>query len=408
MTRASGTVTSAGTGASSSSGSVGSSAPVLVPNAGTSAQNATVLTGVQYSGLVVDKRAATLPSKYNGKGDITSWINSMRSYFEVLRTLQEDRSMIMGTNIEPAIRSFIELQAVTAGYERIDLTEWLKVILMLVELNRANGIDFSTLAIAKISLQPLLNMAPVRRRSDPHTFYYADLKGTKDGQTIGTLRYSICMRFSISNAVRMYCLNPPITSPIRKKLPPPPGVFPPPSVPSSTPTHPSLNLSSLNSPEANGPMAAAAAAAKASPYGVSAIRICLLHCKGLTARNEASRSRRGLAPYVSYQLPGFPRHDTPFSSGSNPMFDDVCVFPLVNSRAVEKFLRDFQLQMHVFDDNDEDLEDAGLLGSTAIPLKHLVNGQAIYGTYQLTGCRGQVTTGRIRLAENTVIQNPEG
>ncbi|GBG59283.1 hypothetical protein CBR_g32296 [Chara braunii] len=54
----------------------------------------------------------------------------MRSYFEVLRTPQEDRSMIMGTNTEPVVQSFIELQAVTAGYERIDLTEWLKVTLV--------------------------------------------------------------------------------------------------------------------------------------------------------------------------------------------------------------------------------------------------------------------------------------
>ncbi|GBG74863.1 hypothetical protein CBR_g19376 [Chara braunii] len=127
MSRASGTVTSAETGASSSSDRVGSSALVLVPNAGTSAQNAAVLTGIQYNGPVVDKRAATLPSKYDGKGDITSWISSMRSYFEVLRTPQEDRSMIMGTNTEPGVRSFIELQAVTARYERIDLTKWLKV-----------------------------------------------------------------------------------------------------------------------------------------------------------------------------------------------------------------------------------------------------------------------------------------
>ncbi|GBG83705.1 hypothetical protein CBR_g37506 [Chara braunii] len=127
MARASGTVKSAGTGASSSSGSAGSSALVIVPNSGTSAQNATVLTGVQYSGPVVDKRAATLPSKYDGKADITSWISSMRSYFEVMRTPQEDRSMIMGTNTEPAVRNHIELQAVAAGYERIDLTEWLKV-----------------------------------------------------------------------------------------------------------------------------------------------------------------------------------------------------------------------------------------------------------------------------------------
>ncbi|GBG60260.1 hypothetical protein CBR_g4213 [Chara braunii] len=130
MQRASGTVMSAGTGASSSSGSAGSSALVPFPNAGTSAQNAAVLTGVQYNGPVVDKRESTLPSKYVGKGDITSWISSMLSYFEVLRTPQEDRSMIMGTNTEPAVRSFIELQAVTAGYERIDLTEWLKVTLV--------------------------------------------------------------------------------------------------------------------------------------------------------------------------------------------------------------------------------------------------------------------------------------
>ncbi|GBG73152.1 hypothetical protein CBR_g12870 [Chara braunii] len=127
IVRSSGTMASAGTGASSSSGSADSSALVMVPNAGTSAQNATVLTGVQYSGPMVDKRAATLPSKYDGKADITSWISSMRSYFEVMWTPQEDRSMIMGTNTEPAVRNHIELQVVAASYKRIDLTEWLKV-----------------------------------------------------------------------------------------------------------------------------------------------------------------------------------------------------------------------------------------------------------------------------------------
>ncbi|GBG81540.1 hypothetical protein CBR_g32529 [Chara braunii] len=125
--RASGTAVSAGTGASSSSGSTGSYALIAVPNAGTSAQNATVLTDVQYNGPMVDKRAATLPSKYDGKADITSWISSMGSYFEVMRTPQEDRSMITGTNTEPAVRNHIELQAIAACYARIDLTDWLKV-----------------------------------------------------------------------------------------------------------------------------------------------------------------------------------------------------------------------------------------------------------------------------------------
>ncbi|GBG66570.1 hypothetical protein CBR_g64842 [Chara braunii] len=79
---------------------------------------------------MVDKRAPTLPSKYDGKADITSWISSMRSYFEVMRTPQEDRSMIMGTNTEPAVRNHIELQVVVARYARIDLTDWLKVTLV--------------------------------------------------------------------------------------------------------------------------------------------------------------------------------------------------------------------------------------------------------------------------------------
>ncbi|GBG91159.1 hypothetical protein CBR_g52040 [Chara braunii] len=153
MTRASGIVMSAGSGASSSSGSAGSSALVIVPNAGTSAQNATVPTGVQYSGPMVDKRAATLSSKYDGKADITSWI----SYFEGMRTPQEDRSMIVGTNIEPAIRNYIELQAVAAGYERIDLTEWLKVtsVRTLEDLLLARYQDKHAALKARLKLEAL-------------------------------------------------------------------------------------------------------------------------------------------------------------------------------------------------------------------------------------------------------------
>ncbi|GBG86352.1 hypothetical protein CBR_g41347 [Chara braunii] len=157
VARTSGTVSSAGTGASSLSGSAGSYALVIVPNAGTSAQNAAVLTGVQYSGPMVDKRAATLSSKYDGKADITSWISSMRSYFEVMRTPQEDRSMIMGTNIEPAVRNHIELQVVVAGYERIDLTEWLKVtpVLTLEDLLLAWYQDKHVALKARLKLEAL-------------------------------------------------------------------------------------------------------------------------------------------------------------------------------------------------------------------------------------------------------------
>ncbi|GBG62157.1 hypothetical protein CBR_g29356 [Chara braunii] len=106
---------------------------------------------------MVDKRAATLPSKYDGRADITSWISSMRSYFEVMRTPREDRSMIMGTNTEPAVRNHIELQPVAAGYERIDLTEWLKVtpVRTLEDLLLARYQDKHAALKARLKLEAL-------------------------------------------------------------------------------------------------------------------------------------------------------------------------------------------------------------------------------------------------------------
>ncbi|GBG68614.1 hypothetical protein CBR_g3155 [Chara braunii] len=153
--RVSGTVANAGTGVSSSSVNADSSALVTVPNAGKSAQNATVFIGIQYSSPMVDKRAVTLPS--NGKADVTSWISSMRSYFKVLRTPQEDRSMIMGTNIEPTVRNYIQLQVIAAGYERIDLTEWLKItpVRTLEDLLLARYQDKHAALKARLKLEAL-------------------------------------------------------------------------------------------------------------------------------------------------------------------------------------------------------------------------------------------------------------
>ncbi|GBG69829.1 hypothetical protein CBR_g4658 [Chara braunii] len=93
IARASGTVMSAGSGASSSSGSADSFALVIVPNAGTSAQNATIPTGVQYSGPMVDKRAATLPSKYDGKADITSWIRLFSTAGKQAKGVEESSAL---------------------------------------------------------------------------------------------------------------------------------------------------------------------------------------------------------------------------------------------------------------------------------------------------------------------------
>ncbi|GBG70434.1 hypothetical protein CBR_g6562 [Chara braunii] len=74
----------------------------------------------------IDRKAAQIPSKCDGKDDVESWISSMRSYFDVLGTPSSTQSSILGTNVEPVVRGFLETQAVQSGYKRIDLNIWLK------------------------------------------------------------------------------------------------------------------------------------------------------------------------------------------------------------------------------------------------------------------------------------------
>ncbi|GBG59188.1 hypothetical protein CBR_g32203 [Chara braunii] len=74
----------------------------------------------------MDRKATHIPSKYDGKDDIESWINFMRSYFDVLGTLPVTQSLVLGTNVEPAVRGFLEVQAIQSDYKRIDLNKWLK------------------------------------------------------------------------------------------------------------------------------------------------------------------------------------------------------------------------------------------------------------------------------------------
>ncbi|GBG69177.1 hypothetical protein CBR_g3877 [Chara braunii] len=84
------------------------------------------LAGPGSSFSYLGRKAAQIPSKYNGKNDVESWISTMRSYFDVLVTPPVTQSSVLGTNVEPAMRGFLEIQLVQAGYKRIDLNKWLK------------------------------------------------------------------------------------------------------------------------------------------------------------------------------------------------------------------------------------------------------------------------------------------
>uniref|UniRef100_A0A388L2F1 Integrase catalytic domain-containing protein n=1 Tax=Chara braunii TaxID=69332 RepID=A0A388L2F1_CHABU len=106
--------------AAAASGGAGTSGTVAAPGP----DPAMVGPGNNFAYL--DRKAAEISSKYDGKDDVESWINTMRSYFDVLGTPPVTQSSVLGTNVEPAVRGFLEIQVVQAGYKRIDLNKWLK------------------------------------------------------------------------------------------------------------------------------------------------------------------------------------------------------------------------------------------------------------------------------------------
>ncbi|GBG72617.1 hypothetical protein CBR_g12190 [Chara braunii] len=106
--------------AAAASGGAGTSGTVAAPGP----DPAMAGTGNNFAYL--DRKAAQIPSKYDGKDDVESWISTMRSYFDVFGTPPVTQSSVLGTNVEPAVRGFLEIQAVEAGYKRIDLNKWLK------------------------------------------------------------------------------------------------------------------------------------------------------------------------------------------------------------------------------------------------------------------------------------------
>ncbi|GBG79014.1 hypothetical protein CBR_g28727 [Chara braunii] len=82
--------------------------------------------GPSHAGPYVDRKAVQMPSKYDSKEDIESWIGSMRAYFEILGTQPENQAVIMGMNVEPVVRGFIEVQATRAGFQKTALAKWLR------------------------------------------------------------------------------------------------------------------------------------------------------------------------------------------------------------------------------------------------------------------------------------------
>ncbi|GBG77102.1 hypothetical protein CBR_g23427 [Chara braunii] len=104
------------------SGSTGSSATVEALGSDLAA-----IAGPNYGSPYMDRKAMMIPSRFDGKEDVESRINSMRVYFEEQGTQRVNQSLILATNVEPVVRGFLEVQAMQDGYTKINLSEWLEV-----------------------------------------------------------------------------------------------------------------------------------------------------------------------------------------------------------------------------------------------------------------------------------------
>ncbi|GBG65333.1 hypothetical protein CBR_g50696 [Chara braunii] len=151
MAAPSGTATGADSAVAVTSNEAGNSATAAAP------RSEPVGAGPSYAGPYVDRKAVQIPSKYDGKEDIKSWISSMRAYFDILGTQLEKQSVIMGMNVEPVVRGFLEVQATRAGIPKIQLTRWLKAtpVASLEELLISQYLDPHAATRARIQLDKI-------------------------------------------------------------------------------------------------------------------------------------------------------------------------------------------------------------------------------------------------------------
>ncbi|GBG81710.1 hypothetical protein CBR_g32702 [Chara braunii] len=104
----------------------------------------------------VDRKAVQIPSKYDGKEDrVLDQLHE--GIFRGSGTQPETQSVIMGMNVEPVVRGFLEVQATRAGIPKIELTRWLKAtpVASLEELLSSHYLDPHAAARARIQLDKI-------------------------------------------------------------------------------------------------------------------------------------------------------------------------------------------------------------------------------------------------------------
>ncbi|CAB4032458.1 fantom-like isoform X1, partial [Paramuricea clavata] len=210
----------------------------------------------------------------------------------------------------------------------------------MVELHRALGSSYETVAVCQLKLRELLE------RSHGRLHGTAKLIGTQssnEGTEVATMEYWVRLRVPMEQAIRLFKER-------SKAL----GY---------------LNARDYKALEKTG---------DELPSDVNELFITITRCSDLNARREDVQP----SPYVVYRFYDFADHDTDIISNSNnPQWNDRKTCPVPMTEELDTYLRSQSLEVYVLDDVDP--EPTAYLGLAKIPLISLAHGKSIKGTFHL-------------------------
>lgn len=118
---------------------------------------------------------------------------------------------------------------------------------------------------------------------------------------------------------------------------------------------------------------------KKSDESMNELNINILRCSKLKSLNTNEQP----SPYCVYKFYDFEDQDTEIiKSSNNPEFNSHKSFPVQMDIDLDKYLKNSNLEIYVFDDN-QDSNDPSYLGMSKIELIRLSHDQEIKGTYEL-------------------------
>ena len=113
------------------------------------------------------------------------------------------------------------------------------------------------------------------------------------------------------------------------------------------------------------------------------LNINILRCSKINALNKKKQP----SPYCVYKFYDFSDHDTEIISSTNfPEFNDHKSFVVSMDIDIDKYLKNQNLDVYVFDDSDPE-DSVEYIGLAKIPLIGLAHDKDIKGTFELKGVK---------------------